>query len=339
MSTRIVVEVVEVESVRPHPNAEKLDIGVIKGWQVVVPKGEYVAGDKVVYFPPDVVVPQAWSDQFGVTKYLSNGRVRCARLRGEPSFGFAIPADPDDEVGQDMADFYGVTKYEPPFRPTAGDAERDHPLFPAYTDVENLRNFPDILQSGELVSVTEKIHGTSARVAWIDGEWMAGSMRVRRKRPALDELRLNTYWYPLSLKPVIDLVEDFVGAGARQVVLYGEVYGPKIQSFGYGVKNGVGFAAFDLLVDGKFVDANAFADTCFQYGIQAVPLLAENVPYSLDMVKALSAGPATFGGGHIREGVVVKPMTERTDPRVGRVVLKYVADDYLLGNHTDFTEQ
>jgi hypothetical protein len=36
------------------------------------------------------------------------------------------------------------------------------------------------------------------------------------------------------------------------------------------------------------------------------------------------------GGGHIREGVVVKPTIERTDPKIGRVVLKYLNDDYLL---------
>jgi hypothetical protein len=41
----------------------------------------------------------------------------------------------------------------------------------------------------------------------------------------------------------------------------------------------------------------------------------------------------------MREGVVVRPEKERTDPRVGRVVLKYVSDDFLLrGKAVDFAE-
>lgn len=339
MSTKVVVDVVEVESVASHPNADRLEVAIIKGWQVVVPKGEYVPGDKVVYFPPDVIVPQEWSDQFGVTKYLSNGRVRCARLRGEPSFGFVVRAESGVSVGTDMVGIYGVTKYEPPIRPTAGDAEREHGMFPSYTDIENLRNFPDVFEAGEPVVVTEKIHGTNVRVGWVDGEWMAGSMRVRRRRPEGDGLSVNTYWYPLSLASVVKLIEETVLAGARAVILYGEVYGPRIQSFSYGVTNGIGFAAFDLMIDGKFVDASSFTSVVNRYGVSAVPVLGEAVPYSLDCIKALAAGPATLGGGHIREGVVVKSMTERADPRVGRVALKYVSDDYLLGNHSDYTER
>jgi hypothetical protein len=41
---------------------------------------------------------------------------------------------------------------------------------------------------------------------------------------------------------------------------------------------------------------------------------------------------------HMREGVVVKPARERTDPKVGRVILKYVSDTYLFGDKTDFTD-
>jgi hypothetical protein len=30
---------------------------------------------------------------------------------------------------------------------------------------------------------------------------------------------------------------------------------------------------------------------------------------------------------------------ERTDPDIGRVVLKYLSDDYLLAKHEDFTDR
>jgi hypothetical protein len=33
-----------------------------------LPKGRHQAGEKIVYFPPDAVLPQELSDRFGVTQ-------------------------------------------------------------------------------------------------------------------------------------------------------------------------------------------------------------------------------------------------------------------------------
>ena len=79
-----------------------------------------------------------------------------------------------------MREHYGITKYVPPLRPSAGDAAEAHPLFVSYTDVENLRNFPAVLAEGEEVVATEKVHGTNCRVGIVAGELMAGSMEVLR---------------------------------------------------------------------------------------------------------------------------------------------------------------
>src|SRR5688500_15004179 len=181
----LIVEVCRVERVLPHPNADLLELAHIKGWQCVVPRGKYAAGDLVTYVPIDSVLPEPLSERLGVTKYLSNGRVRCAKLRGEPSFGLIMDReDPAWSEGADVKDVYGITKYVPPLKPSAGDAAPAHPLFESYTDVENLRNFPSVIADGEDVVVTEKVHGTNCRVGVVEGEWMAGSMEIRRTRPA-----------------------------------------------------------------------------------------------------------------------------------------------------------
>jgi hypothetical protein len=44
-----------------------------------------------------------------------------------------------------------------------------------------------------------------------------------------------------------------------------------------------------------------------------------------------SDGDSLIGGNHGREGVVVKPIVERDDPKLGRVILKYIGDHYLFG--------
>jgi len=50
---------------------------------------------------------------------------------------------------------------------------------------------------------------------------------------------------------------------------------------------------------------------------------------------------------HMREGIVIKPLKERRDPAFGRVVVKFLNDDYILlknkaydkGEVTDFTDE
>jgi hypothetical protein len=187
MST-LVVEVCKIDKVRQHPNADLLEITEVKGWQQVVKKGEFHEGDLVVLFPPDTVLSQEWTDRFGVTKYCQpvkydegKFRIRCAKLRGEPSFGLLVPATPDltrdsDGIcaleGDDVAHLFGAEKYIPPMKATAGDAESDHPLFVQYTDIESLRNFPDVFQPNEHVIAFEKVDGCLAynvRVAMADG--------------------------------------------------------------------------------------------------------------------------------------------------------------------------
>jgi RNA ligase (TIGR02306 family) len=339
MASNVVVPVATIESIAPHPGADRLEIAKVLGWQVVVPKGRHQPGEKVVYFPPDAVLPAELAERFGVSQYLSKGRVRCARLRGVPSYGFAMPPDdPGWAAGTDLAAHYGITKYLPPLRPSAGDAEVDHPLFQRYTDIENLRNYPDAFEPGEMVVLTEKIHGTSCRVGIVEGELMAGSMGMRRKRPPDAELHRSTYWFPLTLEPVAALLAE-LGRGRRQVILYGEVFGAGIQSFHYGMKGRLAFAAFDLLVDGRYLDWPDLQRTLARLDLPAVPVLYEG-PLTPEVVRQHSLGKTTLADHHVREGVVVRPLRERTDPRLGRLVLKYLSDAYLLDDkRSDFTEQ
>jgi RNA ligase (TIGR02306 family) len=334
----LIVPVAVIEAIKPHTNADSLELAQVLGWQLVVRKGEYQVGDRIVYFPIDTVLPLEVSELFGVTKYLSKQRIRCAKLRGEPSFGLAVRPDQDWPVGENVAEFYGAQKYEPPVRVTSGDAEKDHPLFVTYTEIENMRNFPDIFAPGENVMLSEKIHGSNVRVGCIEGELMAGSMRLRRKRPEEDRFAGNIYWFPFTLEPVRAMLEE-LGREHAQTILFGEVYGSKIQSFHYGLFGRIGFRAFDLLLNGRYVDWPDFLALCAKYGVEHVPALA-TIPFDLAEVRRYSEGKTQLMAkdAHMREGVVVRPVRERHDPRAGRVILKYVSDSYLFGEKSDYTD-
>ncbi|WP_165422976.1 RNA ligase (ATP) [Ktedonosporobacter rubrisoli] len=338
--SNLLVPVALIEKLAPHPNADALELAQVLGWQIVVKKDAYHVGQKVVYFPIDAILPLEISERFGVTKYLSKQRIRCAKLRGEPSFGLVV--EPDDEnwtIGQNMAEYYGATRYEPPVRPEAGDMEKDHPLFQEYTEIENLRNYPDIFTPGEAVVLTEKVHGTNCRVGMIEGEMMAGSKSLRRKRPENEQFARNIYWFPFHLAPVRSLLEE-LGSSHQQVILYGEVYGSKIQSLHYGLKERLGFRAFDLCIDGRYQDWPDFLALCQRYGVETVPIVAE-IPFQMEEIKRLSNGPTLIMAqdAHLREGLVVKPVHEYSHPELGRVILKYVSDDYLFSKNTDYTDR
>lgn len=333
----LIVEVCRIGEVRPHENADALELATVKGWQCVIPKGRYQNGDLVTYIPIDAMIPRPHAERWGIVNYLSawnaetdSGRVRCAKLRGEPSFGVILtPEDPAWVEGQDVREFYGIGKYVPAMKLSAGDAEEPHPLFFPYTEIENMRNYPRLIEEGEQVVVTEKIHGTSSRVGIIEGELMAGSMGLRRKRPEAEEAwASNTYWFPFTLPAVREMLEG-LSVGSQQVVLYGEVFGSKVQSLHYGEVGTLGYRAFDLLVDGKWVNPVEFHQHCEKYGVPYAPVLYEG-PFTLAKILELSKGQTTFSADHIREGVVVGLAQERRDPRMGRVKLKYIGDQYLF---------
>lgn len=205
------VPLTTVTEVKPHPNADKLDIAIIQGWQVIVSRDSMAAGDSVIYVGPDCIVPDEWAVRWGVKDYLSKGeRVKAIKLRGEPSFGFAVPISDDliledVQFGDDVSARFGITKYVPlPPRQSrsggpAGDSMAESPYFSRYTDIVNLRHYPSMFDDTAVV-VTEKIHGTNSRIGIIDGPSttsgtrVAGSHRVQRRHPD-DRSHLREFEY------------------------------------------------------------------------------------------------------------------------------------------------
>src|SRR5580704_13397414 len=43
----LIVEISKIQQVLPHPNAQRLELAHVKGWQCVVPKGKYAAGNLI----------------------------------------------------------------------------------------------------------------------------------------------------------------------------------------------------------------------------------------------------------------------------------------------------
>lgn len=349
--SEVFAEVVEIDRVEPHGNADRLEVATVKGFTVVVGKGSFAAGQRAAYFPPNLLIPDELADKLGVTKYLKHAvyadgegasqcRVSGCRLRGQPSFGFLASLDVvapgvDLDVGRDLNPVVGGKKYTPPVRVTCSEAADEHPLFHKYTSIENYQRYPDVIAEGTPVRITEKIHGTNCRVGLVrhdDGttEFMAGSSGLRRKKPP--EGRACMYWEPLSNPQVAALLAVLM-AEHKSVIVFGEVYGQGVQDLDYGIASGRSFRVFDISVDGKYLPWSEVELLCGDCGVWTVPLLHCG-PFSKEIVASLTDGPTTLGNPRSafkgREGVVITPLTETWSAALcGRLILKSVSADYL----------
>lgn len=350
----LIVDVSRIEEIKSHPMADRVELVRTKGWWCVSQIGHWKVGEKCVYFPPDTVIPEALAEACDIVKYVSplprnpdgsrppGYRIRAQRFRGEQSFGFIHkPEDQSWELGKDVVDIYGVTKYDPPIS-SEGDADTPVASFHAYTGIENIKNFPGILQDGEEVVIEEKIHGTNSRVGIVllpdeelgEAIWtfVCGSHAVRRKQ-FNQKGQPSRYWLPLTDEVKGLLVE--VCDGMNNVVVFGEIFGP-VQDMNYGL-NSCSFRAFDISVNGKYLDYDDRNSLLANHGIDSAPCLYRG-PFSWDTISKITDGPTTLclpekaGKFKGREGVVVRPVKERYDqnlPNFGRVILKSISVDYL----------
>ncbi|WP_327288063.1 RNA ligase (ATP) [Streptomyces sp. NBC_01198] len=331
-----------------HPNADALELAQVGLYRAVVAKGEYRTGEFAVYIPEQAVLPEPLVAELGLTGRLAGGaanRVRAVRLRGELSQGIvcrpAVLAGTDLErasaADEDFAGRLGITKWVPPVPISmSGDVESAPDLLP-WTDIENLKRYPDIFAPGDLVTVTEKLHGTACCLTYYAG---SGAIHVTSKglgsqRLALVESPGNLYWRAVRGHGLPQLAADLAGTlGATRVGIYGEVYGSGVQDLGYGLdaRGGLpGYAAFDVCAEigGRL----SWLDPA-ELPVGDLPLVPRlhHGPFDLDQVLALARGKETVSGrgAHIREGVVVRTADGTYSPVIGgRAVAKVVSDAYL----------
>lgn len=338
MSTHT-IPVVRIDAIEPHPGADRLEVARIKGYVSIVQKGVYQAGELCVFIPPDYNVPlEGEAFAFLRERFGASGphRVRAMRLRGVRSFGLVIPVPEGAWAeGDEVMGALGITRWEPA-EVSGGSGgswcEAGPELAELHYDLENLQSWPGVLQPGEPVIVTGKLHGQGGRFVWHAGRMYMGSRKQWRLPPGTPgeggEVAPEHNWSRcLAQNP-------WIAAWCQahpDVVLYGEVYGPQVQGgrFAYGKGPGeLGFAVFDVLEGGRWVDNRALVDDPRYAGLERVEVLYRG-PYDPAILAELAEQDETYNGcGHLREGVVVKPEAERVDLALGRVALKYVGVRY-----------
>lgn len=340
-----------------HPNADVLSIAQIKGWQAIVKTSDFENETLGVYVPLDAIAKK----EHPLLSFMEGKKVKTIKLRKAISQGILLPFTqvqqyinsthgevfPAVGEGDDLKDLLEITKWEPPFESNleSGSGFRLPEQMQKYTDIENIKNFPDSIPFGEEVSITEKLHGTSARFGLIDGKFYIGSRnRGIRTENFVDaegkdvEFKKSTWNHVAEREKLEDKVRKISELFAdRNVVLYGEIVGSRIQDLNYGASEPK-FYAYDLAVMDEsqspmYIIPGAFREIMKKFDVDAIPLLKVGLFIQEDY--ELRNGSSTLGK-HCREGIVIEPVISRKEYSLGRVILKLIGEDYLLRkNATD----
>lgn len=318
------VQVVRIGDVEKHPNADSLSITNIHGgYPVIFRTGDFAPGDLAVYIPVDSLVPTT-EERFA---FLGDGsgkpaRIRAKKLRGVFSMGLLSPAAPDMTEGDDVRELLAIGKWVPAIEcaSTGGDNEPDPGCMPFYTDLDGLRKYRTVIQPDEEVVCTEKIHGANGRFCFVDGRLWCGS-RTQIKA----DTETSVWWQVARGFELAERLAEVPG-----IAIYGEVYG-RVQDLRYGHDRAVSLVLFDAmdLATQRYLDYDAFKALAARLGLPTVPELYRG--RFADVPADLAEGVTVLANGaHVREGYVVRPVVERWDQRVGRVVLKMVGEGYHL---------
>lgn len=359
----LIVEVCEIKDIQPHPNADRLAIATVKGWNCIVGKEDYQVGDWVVFFPPDSVLPEWLIEKYRLEFLKKGNRVGTLKLRGCISQGLILPImclssvqNAMPELGEDVKDILGVAKYEIPEKSVqimgkVTSKRIQNPYFTKYTDIENIQNFPDVFQDGDMVVITEKIHGSNVRFGWLPIEinfkswdWL-GILRSLWKKYILHQTHEFVYGshnvqlqWDNQKNIYAKVLKDYdIKNLPRDIIFYGEVYGKGIQELEYG-KLGLSLVIFDI----KEAKLNTYAEwkdvrkLCEIHGFVPVPTLYVGEFY-WEVLNKETIGNSVIELGQIREGCVVKSLNEENHPHIGRKILKSINPEYLARkNRTEY---
>ena len=373
------VSVEKVVEVKRHPNADKLDIATVLGWNVIVGRDTVTEGSLGIFVPIDSIIPHELANEWGIANYLKRGnRVRTVKLRGVYSQGLfvttdminntsAIPAGKMLTVGEDIKDILGITKYEPPkkgmprgmrYRATM-TPRRSTPYFPRYTNISHLQNYPYALNDDDYVVVHEKRHGTNFRFGWVkDVDRATIKVRVQRawhrfkKRMGwkhntvlAEGLKLHVGSHNVIRDQKLSDDNDIYWRAANRLqktcayfpsnyVFFCEISGPAVQSgFDYGCHGNDFIVECMDIFDAekqKYLPNIMVEQICSMVGIPTVPELCHGPWGSVKQVINDFRDGTAVGAEHVREGVVIKPTTEKFEGRAGRVIFKYLSPEYLV---------
>ena len=325
----------KISDIQSIPGADMIELAIVDGWKVVVAKNvEHKVGDMVVYCEIDSFLPIKEEFEFlrkSSYKKMSDGtegfRLRTIKLKGQVSQGLILPLKdlqlPNKdllEVGMDVTNLLGISKYEPPIpAELSGKVKGLFPSFLRKTDeerVQNLSNEYENLKQHKFY-VTEKLDGSSATFYSKDGVFGVCSRNLE-----LLETEGNTFWkVARELK-----LEEWLTSQDVNYSIQGELIGESIQGNPYKIKGQtVGFFnAFNIDTQ-EYLGLEEFEKLISSMGIKSVPILDREftLPDTIDELLTYADEKSVLNSNFDREGVVIRSLDRK-------ISFKVISNKFLL---------
>ena len=328
-SIQTILEIIPIEG------ADFIEQARILGWSMVIKKGEFAVGDHAIMFEIDSVLPDTPTFEF---MRRSRFRVKTMKMKKVLAQGLALPLKmfpflPENlEVGTDVSELLGVTKYQPAEDSSVGGVPGGN--FPGYvskTDETRIQSVPTLIEelSGVPCYVSVKMDGCSASYVVHDGEALVCSRNM-----TLTESDTNVHWIIERRHGILNKLDAQGGSWAVQ----GEICGPKIQANRLGL-TAHEFYAFNVynIETGQYLDFVDFRKFCECLGIKTVPIEIENFSlagHTVDSLLEMARGK--YVSGHAREGIVIRPRVEQFSNLLhGRASFKAINNEFLLKGGED----
>lgn len=290
-----------IVDVQPHPNADRLDVCKVLGWQTVTKKGEFKAGDNAVFVVIDTILPRCDWSEFLADKEKPDKpiRLRMAKIRGQHSAGLLLPLSVLGhsrtwQVGCDVGADLGIKKYEKEIPLAISGQVAGN--FPEYivqrTDEDNGLSNLDIVDYvlRRPVYVTQKLDGSSCTVI-VEGGKVA---QVCSRNLSLKDTAGNAFWHA-ARRLDVSMIDD--------CVLQGELMGPGIQGNQLELKEPTLYL-FNAFVQREPLCYASLHRTALRIGADVVPYLS-TIPSTLEQCQTL-ADLQQLPNGKPAEGIVVR---------------------------------
>lgn len=355
-------QIVKIEKVIKHPDADNLDVVTVLGdYPVIVKSNEYKEADITAYLPIDTIVPD--TDQFyflcpkniekyeegGETKVKSTGPkyllgsvpekqriIKAKKIRGIYSQGVLVSGNYSSlNVGDSVVELLQLKKWEeeeeenlPKLKNISGCTASPPKNFSIpYYDLESIRKYLRCVESEQDIILQEKLNGSNFSAVF------DGTTLVVKSRNFYKKLNPDDMWAEAAIRNNLEQKLSKY----PMIVLFGELVN-QIKNFRYTTEIIDGKLATDLyffdaynIKTGKYLDYDDFKKIIEDLDLKSAPVLYRGPWLGKDKMYQFAEGNSTLNSKVIREGWVLSVAKERFEPLLnGRLKLKLVSETYNL---------
>lgn len=167
---------------------------------------------------------------------------------------------------------------------------------------------------------TEKIDGTNIRVHWDGHRVEFGGRTDRAQIPAHLYNKLAELFLGNATEELFE--QTF---GEKDVILFGEGYGAKIQNGGL-YRDDVGFILFDVMIGENYQSRECVEGIAKCFNLEVVPVIMRGTIE--EAVALVKKNPLSSIGTAKMEGLVGRPLVEMRDRCGKRLIVKIKACDF-----------